>query len=54
MERPDQISVPVDADMRAAVERVAKLEQRKLAEQVRYWITRGLADYRMSETGRAA
>jgi hypothetical protein len=44
-ERRDQLSVPVDSDLRAAVERVAKREDRTLAAQVRVWIVAGLEQH---------
>jgi hypothetical protein len=43
-ERRDQISVPVDTDLRAAIERAAQAEHCSVAGQIRHWIAQGLAD----------
>jgi hypothetical protein len=43
-ERREQISVPVDSDLRAAIERAAEAEHRSVAGQIRHWIANGLAN----------
>jgi hypothetical protein len=43
-ERREQISVPVDPDLRAAIERAADAEHRTMAGQIRYWIVAALAN----------
>ena len=42
-ERKDQVSVPIDAELRLAVERAAAQEHRSVAGQIRHWIVNGLA-----------
>jgi hypothetical protein len=42
-ERRDQISVPIDAELRREIERVAAVEHRTVAGQIRHWIANGLA-----------
>lgn len=42
-ERREQISVPVDPDLRAAIERAAEAEHRTVAGQIRHWIAAALA-----------
>jgi uncharacterized protein (DUF1778 family) len=42
-ERREQLSVPVDHDLRAAIERAAEAEHRTVAGQVRHWISAALA-----------
>jgi len=43
-ERREQISVPVDSESRAAIERVAEQEHRTVAGQVRHWILGALIE----------
>jgi hypothetical protein len=43
VDREAQISVPVDRQLRAAIERVAEAEHRTVAGQIRHWIATGLA-----------
>jgi hypothetical protein len=45
-ERRDQVSVPIDADLRRAVEQAAAAEHRTVAGQIRHWIANGLAAQR--------
>jgi hypothetical protein len=40
-ERRDQVSVPMDTDLRAAIEQVAEVENRSVAGQIRHWIAQG-------------
>jgi hypothetical protein len=42
-ERRKQISVPVDPDLRAAIERAAEAEHRTVAGQIRHWVMAALA-----------
>ncbi len=42
-DRREQISVPIDPDLRAAVERAAEAEHRTVAGQIRHWIAAALA-----------
>jgi len=42
-ERREQVSVPIDADLRRAIERAAAEEHRSVAGQIRHWIANGLA-----------
>lgn len=42
-ERREQISVPVDPDLRAKIERAAEVEHRTVAGQIRHWIIAALA-----------
>ncbi|MGH6676768.1 MAG: TA system antitoxin ParD family protein [Xanthobacteraceae bacterium] len=39
----EQISVPIDADLHAAIESAAEAEHRTVAGQIRHWITAALA-----------
>lgn len=41
--RLDQISVPVDSDLRAAIEREAQEQHRTVAGQIRHWIANALS-----------
>ena len=41
-DRREQISVPLDPELRAAIERAAAAEQRTVAGQVRFWIIAAL------------
>lgn len=43
MERREQISVPLDPALRREIEQVARREERTIAQQVRRWISDGLA-----------
>jgi hypothetical protein len=52
-ERREQISVPVDPDLRASIERIAEAEHRTVAGQIRHWIAAGLAK-QASTTGAPA
>jgi hypothetical protein len=40
----EQLSVPLTAEVRAAIERVAEREHRSTAGQVRHWILSALAN----------
>jgi hypothetical protein len=50
----DQISLPVDAALRAAVERAAQSEHRTVAGQIRHWIATALDRAATERTGVAA
>jgi hypothetical protein len=39
----EQLSVPLSAEVRAAIERVAEREHRSTAGQVRHWVLEALA-----------
>ena len=54
MSTKDQISVPVDAALRAAVERAAQSEHRTVAGQIRHWIATALDRAANKPTGIAA
>jgi hypothetical protein len=41
-QRRDQISVPIDPDLRAALARVAAAEHRTIAGQVRHFVVKAL------------
>jgi hypothetical protein len=45
----DQISVPVDPELRAAAERAAQAEDRTLAGQIRHWMRTALERQQESE-----
>jgi hypothetical protein len=45
-QRRDQISVPLDADLRAALEQAAKAEHRSVAAQVRFFVQKSLESQR--------
>lgn len=42
-DREAQISVPVDRELRAAIEQAAEAENRSVAGQIRHWIGAALA-----------
>jgi len=48
MERREQLSVPINPDLRKQIEQVARCEERTVAQQVRRWIADGLAAARAS------
>ena len=39
----EQITVPVDRELRVAIEQAAEAEHRTVAGQIRHWIANGLA-----------
>jgi hypothetical protein len=41
-ERREQISVPINRELRQAIERVAEAQHRTVAGQIRHWIASGL------------
>jgi hypothetical protein len=47
-ERRDQISVPIDPQLRDAIKRAAEAEHRTVAGQIRHWIANGLQQHGIS------
>jgi hypothetical protein len=54
MQMEDQISVPLNSELRQQIERIARDEHRTIAGQVRHWIAAALGERGDEQRERAA